>query len=320
MTAVGRTADPLALSGAVATVVLGLTAWAAAPLLLILGQGLGALAGGCDWIGAVTSIHRQPWALVNQPTIDFASRPASFGYWWGGTMLCLATAALAVPLLPRPRTLVAELATIQLSLAAAFLVAWTPLLATDAGHPGRWLQLRSVPVQGLWLLPAAAGIVSVLPTLRLLGLLAGARRRAGRGSRLLLVAVALAPPTGAWVVAAWRLSGSFVPLVEPLLGVGIMIATVLGVAVVGYGRPVVHPVATPTSAGLLAATLAAVILAAAAAGLGLPRRGAEAGGVLWGAPGATNNIRSWMEPATARVPWSDASRTGRYTAAPGGRG
>ena len=50
---------------------------------------LGALLGGCGWIGISTPLHRQVWALVNQPALNFASLPRGLGYWLGSLALPL---------------------------------------------------------------------------------------------------------------------------------------------------------------------------------------------------------------------------------------
>ena len=43
-------------------------AFPGALLVAVAGQGIGALLGGCGWIGVSTPVDRQVWALVNQPT------------------------------------------------------------------------------------------------------------------------------------------------------------------------------------------------------------------------------------------------------------
>ncbi len=57
-----------------------LAASVALPFALIgasLGQGLGALIGGCHWIGVTLPLDRQVWALVNQPVLNFAALPTA---------------------------------------------------------------------------------------------------------------------------------------------------------------------------------------------------------------------------------------------------
>ena len=58
-------------------------------LAAVLGQGVGALLGGCSWIGMTTPLDRQVWALVNQPSMVFSREVAALGYWLGSTILPL---------------------------------------------------------------------------------------------------------------------------------------------------------------------------------------------------------------------------------------
>ena len=80
-----------------------LAASAAIPLTLItavFGQGIGALAGGCHWIGASVPIGRQVWALDNQPVLNFSSLPGAGGYWLGSTAVPLVIAITEVSGIP----------------------------------------------------------------------------------------------------------------------------------------------------------------------------------------------------------------------------
>jgi hypothetical protein len=135
-----------------------LTAAIAAPLALIgavLGQAAGALVGGCHWIGFTVPLDRQIWALVNQPVLNFSSLPDASGYWLGSMLLPLVTGAAVIGFLPRARSLVAELGSVQVAWAmSAISVAWLPLLDPTDGHLARYLALNNRPRVGSgWHLP-----------------------------------------------------------------------------------------------------------------------------------------------------------------------
>lgn len=268
-------------------------ALAAAPVLGVIGQGIGALLGGCGWIGVSTPIDRQVWALVNQPTVHFASQARSLGYWSGSTLVLLVVAMAAVPLLPRPRTLAAELATLHVAWAAAVVgLAWLPLVDLEDGHLWRWLELWDLPRALAWAVPALAIPAAVPPTLRLLALLRLSRHHAGRVPRLVVVLVHLAVPAIAWVAVATWAHGA--PLVEPTAAVGGALMVTLTVAWFGYPPPFVQRLQRLSAASWLRIALAAAVLAAATFVSGRPLPADRRAGVLWGRPGATNNIRPWI--------------------------
>ena len=138
-----------------------LAASTATPLALIAaacGQGLGALIGGCQWIGVTLPIGRQVWALVNQPALNFASLPAAWGYWLGSILLPLLVAATIIGILPRPRSMVSELFSLQVAWAMTTLaMAWLPLVDTNDGHLARFLSLHGFsPPFPFWPCPVPA--------------------------------------------------------------------------------------------------------------------------------------------------------------------
>ena len=275
-----------------------LAAAAALPLALIMamvGQGLGALVGGCGWIGLSLPIDRQVWALVNQPVLNFASEPVAAGYWLGSLVLPLAIAATLVPLLPRARSLTAELAVVQMAWGAAVVaVAWLPLLDADDGHLVRWLALHGMPVRVTWLVPLLGAGAALLPTLRLLALARRQRQHTGRGFRLLVVAAHLGLPLAIWVGMASAIRGSLPSAAA--IAVAIALSASLMLAWFRYPAPFVHPLREPSAGGVLGLALAVIVMAASlwVGGRRLPDE--KSAGVLWGQPQAFNNIRQWIEP------------------------
>jgi len=278
-------------------------AFPVALLLAVAGQGIGALAGGCGWIGISTALDRQVWALVNQPTLDFATELESLGYWSGSVALPLLVAFTAIPLLPRARSLAAELIVVQLSWACAVIgLAWLPLLDPLDGHLSRWLELWRLPAPLLVLAPALAIPAAVPPTLRLLGLLRIGRPNTGRALRLATVMLHLALPAAAWVAAATALLGALPP--PSALAVGAAVVVALSTAWFGYPPAFVHRL-RPLGLGswlLLAALAAAAVAIVWLAGRPLPE--GRRAGLLWAQPTASNNIRPWIDA----VPLSDIAR------------
>jgi len=275
-----------------------LVAATALPLALVtamVGQGLGALAGGCGWIGLSLPIDRQVWALVNQPVLNFASRPVAAGYWLGSLILPLAVAATLVPFLPRARSLIAELAVVQVAWGAAMVaVAWLPFLDADDGHLVRWLALHGMPARVTWLLPLLGAGAALLPTLRLLELARRQRQHTGRSYRLAVVAAHLALPLAVWVGTASAIRGSL-PLAA-VIAVAVALSASLVLTWFRYPAPFVHPLREPSVGGVLGLALAVVVMAGIlwVGGRRLPDE--KSAGVLWGQPLAFNNIRQWIEP------------------------
>jgi hypothetical protein len=257
-------------------------------------QGLGALVAGCGWIGVSVPIHRQPWALVNQPGMAFAASQQALGYWLASVALP-AVGALATPLVPRGRTVMAELNTLLASWwLAVVAVAWVPLLERADGHVARWLALHDLSPHLVWLAPAVAGGIVVIPALQLLGLAHRAAPVLRRGQRLALIALHLWLPAAAWVAVAALAAGgipqrSLIALAAPLI-------VAASVAWVGYPRrrpDRLEPAAF--QAGCVVLGLAVIAWAAVAlAGRALP--GHRVAGVQWAPATRLNNIRAWIEP------------------------
>lgn len=279
-------------------VVSWLAAAAAFPSTLVLaaaGQGVGAVLGGCAWIGISLPLDRQVWALVNQPVLNFASLPRGFGYWWGSWLLPLVAAVVLMALRPRSRTWTAELMVLQAAWAAVVVAgAWLPLLDADDGHLTRWLALQRLPAAAVWTAPLAAAAVGLAPAVRLLEL---ARRRTpnlGRVRRAALVAAHLVLPAATWVALVTIFGGE--PRLHGMAALAVPVAAVLILAWFRYPAPSVCRMQPPTLRGVAGLVVTIVLASAALWGGGRPLADGRAAGVLWGEPGDFNNIRSWIVP------------------------
>ncbi len=277
-----------------------LAAYPAALLAAAAGQGLGATLGGCSWIGLCLPLNRQVWALVNEPSVAFAYSTSATGYWLGSLLLPFIVAVLAVPLLPRRRSLAAELATAQLAWAcAAAGLAVLPLLDPADGHLSRWLQLHGRPLSLLWAAPALGAAAALAAVYRLLSVDREAVAHPARLRRLAVVAVHLAVPCGVWLAAVSTARGSL-PREAAVALAGPVLAG-LGLAWAAVPSRLAHRLEHPSSGSWMSLILAAALLWALVAVAGRPLPGGRNAGLLWGPPLATNNIRDWMEPAAP--PW-----------------
>jgi hypothetical protein len=274
-----------------------LAASAAFPLSLIgavLGQGLGALAGGCAWIGVSLPVDRQIWALVNQPVLNFSSLPSASGYWLGSILLPLAVAATIIGFLPRARSFIVELTVVQIAWAMSVVaVAWVPLLDIEDGHLARFFALHGRPTALVWLAPAIAACAALLPTLRLLELTRRRRSDSPRSYRLFVVAVHFGIPTAAWIALVSLFRGSL-PL-RATVAVAVSIAAVLVFTWLRFPRPYAHRLDPPTPSGIGALAAAAAILASVVWFAGRPLPDGRSAGVLWAQAHSFNNIRPWIE-------------------------
>jgi hypothetical protein len=277
-----------------------LAASAAFPLALVgaaLGQALGAIAGGCSWIGITLPLDRQVWALVNQPVLNFASLPRAGGYWLGSIGVPLLVALTIIGFWPQVRSLVAQLTAIQIAWSMSLVaVAWLPLLDRDDGHVVRFLALHDRPSFLVWLAPAVAAAAVLLPTLRLLELARRSRPDVSRCHRLLVVVLHLGLPSVLWIVLAVLVRGSI-----PWLAT-VAAAAPAGAAIVfawfRYPTPYVRPLGRPRAAEITGLALAAAVLWAAVWLTGRPLSDDRSAGVVWGHAHSFNNIRPWV------VPWS----------------
>lgn len=274
-----------------------LAASAAFPLTLIcaaFGQGVGALAGGCGWIGVALPPDRQVWALVNQPVLNFSSLPSASGYWLGSTLLPLAVALTVIGFLPRARSFVIELAVVQIAWAMSVVaVAWVPLLDLEDGHIIRFLALHGRPTALVWLLPAIAACSVLLPTLRLLELTRRRRSDVPRSYRLLVVALHFGVPTVGFVALASLLRGSL-----PLAATGAAAVPIVAALVFTwfrFPRPYAHRLELPKASEISALAITAAVFAVTVWFAGRPLPDGRSAGFLWGQAQSFNNIRPWID-------------------------
>lgn len=275
-----------------------LAAAATYPLALIgavFGQALGALAGGCQWIGVSLPVDRQIWALVNQPVLNFAALPSASGYWLGSTLLPLLVAVSIIGFLPRARSFVLELTIVQIAWAMAVVaVAWMPLLESEDGHLVRFFSLHGKPTALVWLAPAAAACAALLPTLRLLEL---SRRRhpvGRRAHRLLVVLFHCVAPTVGWLALVLLVRGS-VPMVATLAA-AFPVTAALIFAWFRFPPPYVHRLSPPGWREIVVLVIAATLFGATVWFAGGPLGDGRSAGVLWGQTQSFNNVRPWIVP------------------------
>jgi len=275
-----------------------LGASAALPFALIgaaFGQGLGALIGGCHWIGVALPLDRQIWALVNQPVLNFASLPRAGGYWLGSILLPLVVAITIIGFLPQARSWVTQLSCIQIAWAMSLVaVAVLPVLDSEDGHLARFLMLHGWPTILVWLSPVFAAGVALLPTLRLLQLARRRRPDIRRSHRLLVVAIHLGVPAAGWLALVCLVRGAIV--LPAILGAAAPVVFVFAFAWFRYPGPYVRPLELPKAGEIIGLALAAVMLAAMVWVAGRPLANGQSAGVLWGTAQSSNNIRPWIEP------------------------
>ncbi len=276
-----------------------ITALGSTLLLAVVGQGLGAVAGGCGWIGATFPLDRQVWALVNQPTLNFSSLPSAGGYWLGSMVLPLLAALFLLTLRPRKPTLVGQLVVVQMAWWAALVAGtWLPLLDPVDGHLSRWLLLHRLPATLVWSVPAVAAVVAVFATLRVLEIARGSRSDLGRGAREGIIVVHLVLPVLGWIGTIFLVAGSLPP--APVIGLAVPVAAALVFGWFRYPPPYPRPLCAPSHHAVVALLGGALFAAGAIWMGGRPLSDGHTAGVLWGNPGSFNNIRPWIEfPSSA---------------------
>ena len=279
-----------------------LGASAALPFALIggaFGQGLGALIGGCHWIGVTLPLDRQIWALVNQPVLNFSSLPRAGGYWLGSILLPLVVAVTIIGFLPRARSLVTQLSCIQVAWAMSLVaVAVVPVLDSEDGHLARFLALHGWPTTLVWLSPVFAAGAALLPTLRLLQLARRRRPDIRRSYRLLVVAVHLGVPAVGWLGLVSLVHGSV--LMPAIIAAAVPLIAGFAFAWFRYPAPYVRPLELPKAGEIVGLALAAVIFAASVWVAGRPLADGQSAGILWGTAQSSNNVRVWIEPRSIR--------------------
>jgi hypothetical protein len=263
-------------------------------LLAVLGQALGAILGGCSWIGVSLPLDRQAWALVNQPALNFAAQPEAFGYWLGSLLVPLLVAAVAVPLYPRTRSIAAEMVLIQIGWALiAVACAWMPLVDPVDGHLARWLYLRRLPAVLVWCAPLVATALALLPPLRLLAIARMARRDASRLRRIMLVALHLGLPLIAWTGLMIVMRREFT--IAPTAALAAPLLAALGIASARYPEPHVKPLRELEMASFIKVGIAICCLLPLLWFGGRPLPEKRRAGLLWGVAFANNNVRPWIK-------------------------
>ncbi|MCK5379523.1 MAG: hypothetical protein KAJ78_08960, partial [Acidobacteria bacterium] len=267
---------------------------------------------GCRWIGVTLPLHRQTWALVNQPSLAFSTDGSAAGYWLGGIAACLIVAALSLPLAPRPRGLTSELVAVQISWMASVLgLGWMVLLDPWDGHLSRFLRLHDLSPVLIWLVPVLGAWAALVPTVRLLALARGAQPQLHRSGRLLTVLTHLVMPAFAWVAVGLLIISrtsptnhgtlleglpSFEALWPPVLAASLPMAAALTLAWVAFPRPWVHHLEPVNLKNGVLLLVSAAVLVGLQLSLGGPSEGGGCRGVLWSHADSRNNLRPWVNP------------------------
>jgi hypothetical protein len=263
-------------------------------VLAVIGQGVGAMAGGCGWIGATIPINRQVWALVNQPVLNFSSLPAAGGYWLGSTALPMLVAVLLLTVRVRKPTVVGQLMLIQAAWWASILGGtWLPLLDPVDGHLSRWLLLHRLPPALVWIAPAGSIILATLASSRLLELARAAHPDLGRGTRTVMILLHLILPVAGWLVAV-SFIGHGAPPVPSSLGVAAPATAAVVFGFIRYPSPFSRPLEGPSPPAVGVLLVGAATLVGAMWFAGGPLPGGRARGVVWDSPESFNNIRPWI--------------------------
>ena len=286
--------DPLAPRNLVAGWLAGAAAVPLALVSAVVGQALGAALGGCAWIGVSLPPDRQVWALVNEPTLHFASLGAATGYWLGSLLLPLVLAFAVIPAFPRSRTVAGELAVIHIAWGQVVVgLAWLPVIDPIDGHLLKWLKMRGLPPELVWGVPLLAAAAAVPVAIHLLALTRAARPLAGTAVRFATVILHLFPAVAGWLLVAFALAGR---APAAAAAVALPAVVVLAVALRGLPSPFVGRGGPVSARALSACFTAAVILVSVIWLAGRPSPPSQRVGVLWGRPLAFNNIRPWIDP------------------------
>jgi hypothetical protein len=288
-------AHPLSWRVVLLSWALAVALWPVAWWGVTVAQAIGVLLAGGGWIGAAVPLGAQPWALVNQPGIAYASsRAALWGYWLAPLLGPALLAGLLPWLAPAPsRGWAGELALFHLAFASAALgLAWAaPLGVADGPAAGLFRFWKIAPTHTL----AVAALVAVVAVqgsvIRLAARWWAAPGGPRRGRRVRTAFVHGVMPALGWAaiaaLAGWPPSGRSLQLLAVVL-VGALAAGVAWVP----GSPL-RRLEQPEARSLLLAAAAAAVVAVLALWAGAPA-GGHTRALLWGEPAATNNIRTEM--------------------------
>jgi MFS family permease len=295
MAVMNQTLDPLAPRALIYSWIVAVFGLLLSLVIAAVGQGVGGMLGGCTWIGVTTPAHQQVWALVNQPSMTFSRQAAATGYWLGSTILTLLVAALVVQVIPRARTLSAELLLLQVGwTCAAVGGGWLALLDTKDGHVSRWLYLHDAAPGLVWIIPVLALLAGLVPTVRLLALGRHARRDTGTGYRLGLVTLHLGLPVALWIILVTLVRGQL--LIPATVAMLIPFAGALVLAWLRYPQPYAHHLEPIRGTSFTNALVLLLLVASLVGVTGRPLQESKASGLQWGAESSFNNIRPWVEP------------------------
>ena len=288
-------AHPLSLRVVLMSWALAVVLWPVAWWGLAIAQGLGVVLAGGGWIGIAAPLGAQPWGLVNQPSIAYASSRAALWGYWLAPLLAPALLAVALPwLAPAPtRGWGGELALFHLAFASAALgLVWAPPLGVADG-PAAGL-LRFWKIAPTHILAAATLIAAVAVQGAVIRLAArwwaapGGPRRWRRVTTVLAHGVV---PALGWAVTAaltgWPLSW------RSLLLLAAAIVAALAAALLWVPGSPLRRLERPERRSVLLATGAAVVIGALALWVGAPA-GGQVRALLWGEPAVTNNVRTEM--------------------------
>jgi hypothetical protein len=269
--------------------------WPVAWLVPSLAQGVGVTSAGGQWIGLAVPFAGQSWALVNEPTVGFAATHAALWAYWLAPLLAPLVLALLLPLfVPTGRSWLGELTVLHLALASAVLdLGWAPPLGVGDGPAAgleRFWGMGEGTVVGICLLLAAVSVPFTL--VRLLSHLWNVPGGPTRRRRLVAVTLHVVVPAGGWC-AVTLLSGWRLPVISALAAGGLMVI-VLAAAFTFVSHPPIARKRGPEWTAFALAAVVAVIAGGAVAWAGAPLAGMPRA-ILWGPPGATNNVRRGME-------------------------
>ncbi len=271
--------------------------FSAALVIAAFGQGLGGIIGGCEWIGMSVPLNRQVWALMNQPSINFADTAAAHGYWLGSLIVPFVIVVVLMFGVRRARSVAYEILAVQLSWALIILcLAWPIALAPAESHLGKWLHFNGISMHFAWAMPSLAVLLGLLPTLRLLMVLRQWRRHASALVRVITLLIHLAIPTAGWLTLSFYLDPAVNMIAIVVLAFILFVALI--VAWFRYPEQPYRPLDAISFLNLVVVVFGTGLLFFVLWFAGRPLEDQASSGLLWGQRSTTNNIRPWITPRT----------------------